>query len=644
MSDFSPTTVISNAPIDKISYRRTRRLRFLFAGLRTRSLASRELLARIATDDGHGFNELIELMRRDLDGEAVSIKINPRRKRALIDLGWLCHNQPAFSDHDHMSLALTIYRWVMKNQPKLFKSMHAEDLAMAGLLIGDRTLIEFAQKRLPRFWPMDFLPSRLKTKYALGLAEILNTGFVFGKDYSLSPRMLRLDIENPFRNQSSNQKWLDDFSKAVFPKKAANITLSDHGSAFDSLSASAKSEKPGPLVSVVVSCYKPNQQLIRSVESVLASSYESIEVLIYDDGSGNGFDALFKQVESLDLRVRFRKMEKSGGTYSIRNRALDEAQGDLITFHDSDDWMHPERIAKQVKRLRSGKRIANISMSTRVADNLGMVESGRRLRIGLCEPSLMFWRKKVLNKIGYFDSVRKGADSEYRKRLQKAFDTELEVIHPYKALTLQRADHGGLTDGDLTFRWIVDYRLAYRDSYARWHGSAESLKLPNKSKRAFFAPRQMRFKKHLASKERRLDLVIAANFCDPKQEKLLVEQIDQSLAKGLAIGLHQLNTMFPLALPRSIRASFLQLLHEGKAQLVYPEDELDVSKLLILSPSAYLISFQDRQFNWMVRGKQIESAEAQLETWNAEGEQLMELLYSRLERNFGKLGLDNVNH
>jgi glycosyltransferase involved in cell wall biosynthesis len=614
VSDFSPEAFISNSPIDKISYRRTRRLRFLFAALRTRSIAARELLARIATNDAHGFNELI-----------------------VIDLAWLCNNQPA--DENHLSLALTIYRWVIKNDPSRFRNMHRQDLAMLALLANDSELRTFASKKLPWFWPVRFLPKILKTKYALGAAELLNSGFVFGQDYSIPPSLLRLDLENPFRESREDDKWLAKFSKGLFPKGAAAVSLDEGDSVFDSLSARpSKQITTETLVTVVVSCYKPNQELITSIKSILASNYQNLEVLVYDDGSGPGFDQLFEKVRQLDFRIRVKKMDKNGGTYAIRNRALDEAQGDLITFHDSDDWMHPERIARQAKRLISGKRLGNISMSTRVDNNLGMVESGRRLRIGLCEPSLMFWRKKVMNKVGYFDLVRKGADSEYRKRIQKAFDVELEVIHPYKALTLQRADHGGLTDGDLTFRWIVDYRLAYRDSYNRWHKTATSLKLPNSPKRAFFAPRQMRFTKKLASNERKVDLVIAANFCDPKQEKMLQEEIQKALDKKLFIGLHQISTMFPLALPRSIRGSFLEALHKGHAHLVYPEDNLEVSRLRIFSPSAYLVNFQDRQYNWMVRGKQVEPLDANLETWNAEGEGLLDLLYNRMERNFGKLG------
>lgn len=638
MSDFSPTTIISNAPIEKISYRRTRRLRFLFAALRTRSLAAREQLARIATDDAHGFNELLGLMQKNLDGEKVIINVNPRRKRAFIDLAWLCHNQPAGQGTNHLNLALIIYRWVIKNDPGRFRNMHRQDLAMLAILVDDKQLKDFASKRLPKFWPISFLPSRLQTKYALGVAELLNSGFVFGQDYSISPKLLKLDLTNPFRTSGEADKWLAEFSKALFPKTASAVELMEGDSVFDSLHANTKQEKKiGPLVTVVVSCFKPKQELVTSIRSILASSYENLEVLVYDDASGKNFDELFEKAMQLDLRVRVKRMDKNGGTYAIRNRAMDEAKGELITFHDSDDWMHPERIARQVKRLRSGKRIGNISMSTRVDNNLGFVESGRRLRIGLCEPSLMFWRKKVVNKAGYFDLVRKGADSEYRKRIQRVFDVELEVINPYKALTLQRADHGGLTDGDLTFRWIVDFRLAYRDSYNRWHRQAKTLKLPNSPKRAFFAPRQMRFTKTLASAERRMDLVIAANFCDPKQEKFLLEEIDKALAKDMFIGLHQLSNMFPLALPRSIRGSFLDLLQKGNAHLVYPEDELDVSKLRILSPSAYLINFQDRQYNWMVRGKQIESLDSQLETWNAKGEGLMELLYNRMQRNFGKM-------
>ena len=637
MSDFSAETIITNAPITKISYRRTRRLRFLFASLRTRSLSAREQLARIATSDQHGFGELIELMKSNLGGEQVEITRNPARKKAMVDLGWLLHNQAVNADEDHMQLAAVVYRWVIKNDPKRFKSMHRQDLAILALNIGDDALLDFAKKGLPRLWPMALLPSVIRTKFALGLSELLNSGFVFGKDFSISPKLLQADITNPFRKNSQDEKWIGKFSKAILPSSASPLELATGTTVFDSLFSKAPRKiYDGPLVTVVVSCYKPNQALITSLKSILASSYENLEVMVFDDASPKGYKGFYNQAEALDLRVRVYYMKQNGGTYAVRNRALEQAQGDLITFQDSDDWMHPERIERQVKRLRSQKRIGNISMSTRVDENLGCVESGRRLRIGLCEPSLMFWRKQVVNKIGYFDSVRKGADSEYRKRIQKAFEQDLEVIEPYRTLTLQRSDHGGLTDGDMTFRWIVDYRLAYRDSYNRWQKSAERLYLKPGS-REFFAPRQMRFKKELAYKERTVDLLMAANFCDPSQEKKLLAEIEKALEKKLFIGLHQLNTMYPLALPRSIRASFIEILEKGYAHLVYPDDKLEIRKLKVYSPSAYLVSYQHRKYRWLVRGMQITPLAEKAETWNAEGEGLDELLQKRLGFNFSNI-------
>jgi len=132
-------------------------------------------------------------------------------------------------------------------------------------------------------------------------------------------------------------------------------------------------------------------------------------------------------------------------------------------------------------------------MSTRLTERLEAAESGRRLRIGICEPALMFWRELVRNKIGYFDTVRKGGDTEYRKRIERAFGTDLPMVAPWRTLTIQRADNGGLTQGELGFRWIAEFRTQYRDSYAYWHskiGKSVGWRIERSETRAFYAPRQ----------------------------------------------------------------------------------------------------------------------------------------------------------
>lgn len=647
MTDFHPDALITNAPINYISYRRTRRLRFLFAALRTRSMAAREQMARIATKDAHGFNELISLMQAQLAGQDVEINVSLRRRRAIADLGWLCANQPtqpdpkdqSKGDQTDLELARLIYAWVLKYQPFTMKSMHRMDAVMLGLIIQDDQLVALSKKPLAIFpWPLRFLPRRLKTKPALGLAEFLNIGFVFGFDFTINPRLMRVDIKNPFRGKlnpeqelKENKSWLNQFSKALLPRSVAPLKFTEGPTVFDSLAAAdVKPVVSNALVSVVMSCYKPNQALISSIQSVLASSYQNIEVVVVDDASGVEYETVLLRAEALDPRVRVLRQKDNGGTYRIRNRVLQESRGDLITFHDSDDWMHPQRIELQVKRLASKKRIANISMSTRVTENLECAESSRRYRVGLCEPSLMFWKKEVVNKIGYFDKVRKGADSEYRKRIQVAFGQELEVIEPYRALTLQRADHGGLTDGDLTFRWIADFRLAYRDSYNYFHKTTNRLYVQPEVGREFYAPRPMRFSSSLAYDLREFDLVLGANLHDPKQLPSVMKEIKTAHAANKRVGLWHIPTMFPLALPRSIRSDYLQLLDSGKVQLVVPRDKLKLTRLRLVSPSAYLISYQHEKYNWQVKQIEIVPLADSAETWVAQGPLLDELIEQRV--------------
>lgn len=649
MTGFGPDTRITNSPISKISYRRTRRLRFLFAALRTRSLSAREELARIATNDQLGFTELLASMQVQLEGGEAQIEINKRRKKAFVDLAWLLANQPTDPPPSRQpkghqidaQKALIIYRWVLEVLgKKRFHQMHLVDALMLAIRLGDEDLVSQVRPRIRPwlFWIPKITPRGIKTIRTLGIAELLNIGFVFGKDFSLNSKLLLIDAENPFRSEAEPLEkiqnataWLSKISKQLLPRGAAKLQFGEpFQTPFDSLStANVKPVVGKRLITVIMSCYKPNEAIISSVKSVLASSYQNLEILVIDDASPNSYSAILKRVEDLDLRVRVVRQKQNGGTYRIRNRALGEARGELVTFHDSDDWMHPERISWQEKAIR-GKKVANVSMSTRVTEMLECVESGRRLRIGICEPSLMFLRKQVVSKIGFFDHVRKGADSEYRKRIEKAFDQDLEIIAPFKVMTLQRADHGGLTDGDLGFRWIVDYRLRYKDLYLNWHKKAEALHLSAENPRKFYAPRQMRFRSELANNHREKDLVIGANLCDQKNVDFLNETINEALAADKTVAFWHIPTMYPLALTRSLRPRVIELLNSGKAQLVYPEDNLDVGKFWMAAPSAYLVSRANREFNWKIEEFDFVNLEDSAETWNAQGPKLDQLLHTEL--------------
>jgi glycosyltransferase involved in cell wall biosynthesis len=683
---FPPGTRVENSPLVELRYRRAVRRAILFSGLRNRSPLIREELAQLVA--ARTAAELLTILTQDLaSNTAPNSSINPghhetsyrrnRRflkflqhaegKRAAFDLAWLYSNQGIESAD--LERAQTIYRWLIARYGiTAFSQMHRADLTILALRLGDAELLALATPRLRNTLAdlQRFAPRRLKTIQALGIQEATSVGFGRDIDWSFPMAFLRADHTNPFRGSARplaeaiadpvSQAWLRTLSLAVLPRGAAPLAFAPPNNdsnpiagPLDQLSIEGQL-KPvhGPLITVVVSCFKPNWHLVTSVQSILASTYQDLEVLVIDDASGPEFDLLLDQVAALDARVRVLRQSENGGTYRIRNRALDEARGELITFNDSDDWMHPQRLEWQALPLiRSNPsggqnpnpaKIGNISMSTRLTDNLEAIESARRMRIGLSEPSLLFWRRAAVRKIGYFDSVRKGADSEYRQRLQRAFRQQLDVIAPFRCLTLQRADNGGLTQGDLGFRWIIDYRLTYKDVFQAWHKTGERLYLPKDGKREFFAPRQMRFTGQLATKQREVDLVIGGNFNDKRNVTALLPEIEAALAASKTVAIWQLSAAYPTALTRTLRPAIIELLNSGKLTTCYPADELEVQELRLRAPSAFMGQYRDLGFSWNVKNIRFdtlaEAADLASETWVAQGPGLEELLAARVEAAF----------
>lgn len=96
-----------------------------------------------------------------------------------------------------------------------------------------------------------------------------------------------------------------------------------------------------PLISVIVPVYNVAAWLPRCVDSILAQSYENLEVLLVDDGSTDDSGEICEEYAQKDARVRVIHKE-NGGLSSARNAGLDVCSGQYIGFVDSDDWIEPE--------------------------------------------------------------------------------------------------------------------------------------------------------------------------------------------------------------------------------------------------------------------------------------------------------------
>lgn len=93
-----------------------------------------------------------------------------------------------------------------------------------------------------------------------------------------------------------------------------------------------------PLISIIVPVYNTETYLEKCITSILEQTYHTIELILVDDGSSDRCGEICDEYAEKDPRVRLIHKENEGQAIA-RNVGLKVAQGDYITFVDSDDWL-----------------------------------------------------------------------------------------------------------------------------------------------------------------------------------------------------------------------------------------------------------------------------------------------------------------
>ena len=102
-----------------------------------------------------------------------------------------------------------------------------------------------------------------------------------------------------------------------------------------------------PSVSVIIAAYNAAEYLGECLESVLAQSGVTFEVIVVDDGSTDGTADV-----AHSYPVQYVHQANSGTCSVPRNNGARAARGEFLTFFDADDVMCPERLARQETHLR----------------------------------------------------------------------------------------------------------------------------------------------------------------------------------------------------------------------------------------------------------------------------------------------------
>jgi glycosyltransferase involved in cell wall biosynthesis len=104
-----------------------------------------------------------------------------------------------------------------------------------------------------------------------------------------------------------------------------------------------------PLVSILVPAYNAESSISEAIRSALAQTWPRKEIIIVDDGSTDQTLAIARQFASRNLSVI---TQENQGASAARNKALELCQGDYVQWLDADDLLAPDKIARQMQRLR----------------------------------------------------------------------------------------------------------------------------------------------------------------------------------------------------------------------------------------------------------------------------------------------------
>lgn len=103
-----------------------------------------------------------------------------------------------------------------------------------------------------------------------------------------------------------------------------------------------------PLVTALICNYNYGRYLSQTIESVLAQTWNPIEILVVDDGSTDESRSILDRYKHL-IRVI---LKENGGQASAFAIGIMEARGEIICFLDSDDLWSPNKVAKVVDKYK----------------------------------------------------------------------------------------------------------------------------------------------------------------------------------------------------------------------------------------------------------------------------------------------------
>lgn len=224
-------------------------------------------------------------------------------------------------------------------------------------------------------------------------------------------------------------------------------------------------------VSVIIPCYEDASTLSRAIDSVLNQSAKISEIIVVNDCSPQS-----SEIEKIIARYSnliYIKNEKNKGLAASRNIGVNAATGDIISFLDADDELHPQKIEAQIALFSPNEAIS--CQVARIGNEVGMnriklYPTNWRFSIHrksahlikknvLTGASILIGKNLFLSVGGYDESLRSCEDFDLWLRL---LDAGIPVLNIKLPLYLYRVNESGLSRNYLNIsKWEIEVLRKY---------------------------------------------------------------------------------------------------------------------------------------------------------------------------------------
>lgn len=134
------------------------------------------------------------------------------------------------------------------------------------------------------------------------------------------------------------------------------------------------------LVSVITPVYNVEKYIKKTIESILAQSYDKIEIILVDDCSTDNSAKIIHDMKENHPEIVYHLQEKNMGAGAARNKALELAKGQYVAFLDSDDLWKKQKIEKQIKLMKEKKCAFSYTAIEMIDENNNLIKEKRKIK------------------------------------------------------------------------------------------------------------------------------------------------------------------------------------------------------------------------------------------------------------------------